>query len=341
MAFYAGLDVSDLTTAICVIDRRGARAFEVSVSTTPAAIASALKPYRRTLEKVGHESGSKAPWLQKELIKRKLPMVCLDARITHGSLAAQRNKTDKNDARALAQVLRSGWYTTAYVKSDEALRLRLLLTHRKTLKHKAVSIQHSIRVSLKVFGAQIDKKGDDLIVRLPSRSADPMVERLIAAMLRARAGLMTEIKAMDAMVAKITKGDSVCRRLMTVPGVGPLTALAFRAAVDDPQRFSSSRKVAAYFGLTPKRLQSGASDFSGRVSKMGDTSVRTALNDAAFAMLTVSRSKCALRSWGLRLRKKNGLAHARAAVARKLAVILHRLWVSGRNFNPNLSERPA
>jgi transposase len=331
--FYAGLDVSDKTTCVCVLGADGAVACEQSVETNPSAIARALSPYKRVLEKVGLESGSKAAWLHKELSKRRYPIVCMDARVAHGALSTQRNKTDKNDARGLAQVLRNGWYANAYVKSDEASRLRLLLIHRRVLKRKAVSLELALRGSVKPLGAVVEKKAGQLRLKQRPRRADPLVTSLAEAMVRARGALLREVEPLDEMVEKLAKKDPVCRRLMTIPGVGPVTALTYRAAVDDPHRFKSSRNVAAHFGLTPRRFQSGAMDITGHISKMGDKSVRSALYEAAIVMLTVSKSPCRLRQWGLRLRERKGVKPAAIAVARKLAVIMHRMWLTGCDFD--------
>jgi transposase len=332
-AFYAGLDVSDATTAVCIIDADGKVVAEDAVDTTPLAIARALAPYKRVLEKVGQESGSKGIWLHKELTKRRYPMVCMDARVAHGALSTQRNKTDKNDARGLAQVLRNGWYTPAHIKSEESYRLRLLLTHRRALKRKAISLELVLRGSVKPLGAVVEKAKGELTLKQRKRGADPLVALLADTMIRARTALLREVKRLDEMIVKMAKKDPVCRRLMTVPGVGPLTALTFRAAIDDPERFKSSRNVAAHFGLTPRRFQSGQMDIKGKISKMGDESVRTALYEAAMVLLCVSKSPCRLRQWGLRLKKLKGTKRAAIAVARKLAVIMHRMWLTGRDFD--------
>jgi transposase len=339
-AFYAGLDVSDKSTAICVIDNKGETQFEGSAETTPQAIAAALKPYARQLEKIGHEAGAKSPWLQKGLLKKRLPIVCLDPRVTSEFLHAQRNKTDKNDARGIAQILRTGWYTVAHVKSDEAFRAKLILAHRRTILRSAVSIETSLRMSMKLFGARIVKKGRVITVVQSTRRRDPELTRMSNIMLRVRTALLVEVTALNELVAKIAKGDAVCRRLMTMPGVGPITALTFKAAVDDPSRFRSSRSLAASFGLTPRRKQSGEKDISGHISHMGDQNVRTVLFEAAFTMLTVSRSKCPLRQWGLKLAKAKGTKFAAVATARKMAVIMHQMWIHGRDFDPSPAIPP-
>lgn len=333
-AFYAGLDVSDKTTAVCIVDAEGCVICEEAVDTTPTAIARALAPYKRVLKKVGHESGSRGPWLYKELLRRRYPVVCMDARHVHGALSTRQNKTDKNDARGLAHVLRNGWYTPAYIKSDEAFRLRLLLVHRRSLKRKAVAIDLSLRGSLKVFGAKLDKKSGKITPLNGRGRCDAFILSLAQSMLRARDALLSEVKRLDALVDKFVFNDRICRRLMTVPGVGPITALTFRAAIDDPHRFSSSRNVAAYFGLTPRRFQSGTIDVTGRISKIGDGSVRSALYEAAFVLLANSKSSSRLRQWGLGIQRAKGFKRAAVAVARKLAVTMHRMWVTETDFDP-------
>lgn len=339
--FYAGLDVADKTTAVCVINEAGAVVDETSVETTPPAIARALAPYKKVLGAVAQESGTKCGWIHKELSKRRFPMVCLDARIAHGALSTQRNKTDKNDARGLAQIVRNGWFTPAHVKSDESFRLRILLTHRRALRRKATSLELTLRGSVKPVGALIEKKGKILTLKRSTRGTDPLLELLADTMIRARSALMREVNKLDEMIVKLAAKDPVCRRLMTIPGVGPLTALTYRTAIDDPNRFKCSRNVAAHFGLTPRRYQSGKSDILGGISKMGDKSVRTALYEAAMSMLIKSKSQCRLRQWGLRLKRIKGNKPAAIAVARKLAVIMHRMWITERDFDTSAANGEA
>jgi transposase len=330
---HAGLDVADKTTAICVMEASGKIVLETSVTTEPKAIAAALKPYQRVLTSVGQETGTKSTWLHKELTRRRLPMICLDARHAKAALAAKPNKTDKNDARGLATLLCRGHFTTAHVKSDEALRIQLLLTIRKALQRKALDLQMSLHMTLKTFGVATEKKRRKLVgVTRTRRPVDAMLSRLCPIVLRTSDMMLTEVKALDKLVARLAADDPVCRRLMVLPGVGPITALTFRAAVDDPTRFQSSRMVAAYFGLTPRRYQSGQMDFRGGISKHGDPAVRTALYSAACVLLRLSKSQSALRSWGLELARRRGFKVAAVACARKLAVIMHRIWVTGEDF---------
>ena len=341
--YFAGLDVSDQTTAICLLDGRGKPVLETSVATTPAAIAGALKPYRRVLEIVGQEAGTKAAWLHKELTKRKFPVVCLDAYHTHAALAAQRNKTDKNDARGIANVLLRGAFSVSHVKSSDAQNVRLLLGHRRAMLRKAHDLRRSLITAAKLFGVELERRAGKLLLPRRGLSGDPMLEKVMRSIVRATDALEVEIKLLDEMVERLAERDRTCQRLMTVPGIGPLTALTFMAAVDDPRRFASSRNVAAYFGLTPRVFQSGQSSFSGRISRRGDRWVRSALFVSAMTLLINVRKECALRRWGLSLKERRGLKIAAIACARKLAVIMHRMWVTERDFqlSPDKPRDPA
>jgi transposase len=240
-------------------------------------------------------------------------------------LAGQRNKTDRNDALGIAQILRAGWYKTAHVKSDEAHRMRLLLGHRRALKRKAVDLENAVRHTLKAFGVRLHTVGRRQMGTAIAEATrhDPLLYDLSQAMLRARDALLAECDAMSLIIRRFADCDPICKRLMTAPGVGPMTALAFRAAVDDPERFRRSRTVAAHFGLTPAR---------GHISKRGDGEMRVLLYEASMALLTKTKAPSWLKAWGLRLAKKRGLKRACVAVARRLAAVLHRMWLDGTEF---------
>jgi len=137
------------------------------------------------------------------------------------------------------------------------------------------------------------------------------------------------------------RDDQACRRLMTVPGVGSIVALTYRATIDVPARFKRSRAVGAHLGLTPRTHQSGELDRTGRISKTGDGMARTALYEAAHVLLTRVKRACALRSWGLRLQKNRGHKRAVTAVARQLAVVMHRIWADGVDFNWGAQPKSA
>jgi len=335
MTHFAGLDVSTKTTAVCVITADGEVVLETSVATEPDAIAEVLRPYRRTLRKAGHETGSLAPWLHKGLQRLGVPIVCLEALHTRALLASQRNKTDQADALGIAQILRAGWFKSVHVKSDQAHRMRILLAHRRSLKRKALDLENALRHTLKAFGVKLHATGrKSMAAAIREATADdPLLARLSDGMLHARDVLLDEFERLSRMVTELAAGDEVCRRLMSVPGVGPVTALSFKAAVDDPSRFRRSRTLGAHFGLTPRRFQSGEVDISGHISKRGDGDVRTLLYEAAMSMLIRTRAHSALKSWGLKLAKSRGLKRACVALARRLASVLHHIWVDGSTFH--------
>lgn len=331
---FAGLDVGDKTTSICVLDGRGEIVLETTTDSTPAGICRSLRPFLRSLKVVGHEAGALSPWLHPELLRKRLPIACLDARKTRAALEAQRNKTDRNDALGIALLLSRGFDGFAYVKSREAHRLRALLTYRRIIKRKARDLERALRHSVKVFGGRLQKSGETITICRARKDADPFIDTLTAAILRARDALLHEAEELERMIVQITRADPVCRRLMSMPGIGPLTALSFKAAVDDPTRFPHSRLVASYFGLTPRTYQSGQSQRGGRISKFGDDGVRALLYEAAVVMLVHSKTKTALKTWGLKLAARKGRKLAAVACARKMAVIMHRMWVTGRDFDP-------
>ncbi|MBH5392259.1 IS110 family transposase [Bradyrhizobium diversitatis] len=332
MEFFCGLDVGMDETAICVVDDKGKVALEVAVVTDPDAIKAALTPYLGRLRRLGHEAGSLSPWLHPELLKLGLPAVCLETFHVRAALKAQRNKTDRTDALGLAHLMRTGWFRKAHIKSAACYRLRLLLTHRRNLKRKFVDLENAIRHSLKVFGIRLSHVGRGGFAQAVREAVagDALVSELIDAMLNARAALWKEYCRLHDLVVKLVAGHELCRRFMQIPGVGPVAALSFMTAVDDPSRFKRSRDVAAYFGLTSRRWQSGTSiDVQGRISKAGDADVRRALYEAASALLTRFKRKDKVKSWGLAIAKRTSHRKATVAVARKLAVIMHAMWVDG------------
>ena len=338
MAHFAGLDVGVDETAICVVDDAGSVLMQCAVPTEPEAIGKALAPFAATLKRVGHEAGALSPWLQPELKALGLPAVCLETRHARAIMSAQRNKTDATDALGLAHVVRTGWFKQAHVKSEGAYRLRLLLIQRRNLKRKFLDLENTVRHSLKSFGvklARVSRGRFDQAVR-DACAGDPLTSELMDCMLTARAALWREYLKLHDLVVRYVARDELCRRLMAIPGVGPVTALTFVTAIDDPSRFRRSRNVGAYFGLTSKRWQSGSSiDVQGRISKAGDPDVRTSLYEAASVMLTRYKGRSALKSWGEKIAKRS---HKKAvvAVARKLAVVMHAMWRDGTEY----AERP-
>lgn len=344
MEFFAGLDVSIEETAICVVGDDGKVVLETAVATEPALIAEALAPYAGRLRRAGHEAGSLSPWLHTGLLEIGVPAVCLETRHVRAALSAQRNKTDAADALGIAHIMRTGWFRQAHIKTESCYRIRLLLLQRRNLKRKFLDLENAIRHSLKVFGIRLGKVGRGSMEKAvrDAVAGDPMTAGLMDCMLRARAALWAEYLTLNKLVVQMAMRDELCRRFMAIPGVGPVTALSFSSAIDDPSRFRRSRDVAAYFGLTSKRWQSGTSiDVKGRISKAGDPDVRRALYEAASAMLTRFKGSDMIKSWGLKLAKSKSHAKARVAVARKLAVTMHAMWRDGTFYvgDPDASQQ--
>jgi transposase len=260
--------------------------------------------------------------------------VSIETRQAKAAMGAMPNKTDRNDARAIAQIMRTGWYRAVHVKSPTSRSWRALLTARRMVLNKLRDVENGLRALLREAGLKLGTPGRKHFAgRVRELTAsDPVLADLAEPLLTIVATMIRELARLTKRVFDIVRHEPVCRHLMTVPGVGPLTALAFRAAVDRPDRFRRSRDVGAHLGLTPRRYQSGQTDVQGRISRCGDELARTALYEAAHALLTRSRAWSTLRSWGMNVAKRRGMARARVAVARKLAVILHRMWIDGSAF---------
>lgn len=336
MDCFVGLDVSIDETAICVVNEAGKVMMTASVPTDPEAIAAALVPYQRQLRRVGHEAGALAPWLHPGLQEYGIPAICLETRHVRAAMSAQRNKTDANDALGIAHIMRTGWFRAAHIKTEACYRVRLLLIQRRNLKRKFLDLENTIRHSLKAFGVRLNKisrGGFDQAVR-DAVANDQLSTGLMDCMLRARAALWAEYINLHKLVIRIVASDELCRRFMAIPGVGPVTALTFASAIDDPHRFRRSRDVAAYFGLTSKRWQSGSSiDVQGRISKAGDPDVRHALYEAANCMLHRYKRSDRIKAWGMKLAKSKCSNKACVAIARKLAVVMHAMWTDGTCYD--------
>ncbi|WP_299085704.1 IS110 family transposase [uncultured Ruegeria sp.] len=335
MDYFVGLDVSLRSVAVCVIDAKGNRIFERSVACEVDDLVCCLGDVPAGECRVGFEAGAMSQLLFFGLQKAGFDVVCMEAHQVSAALSAMRNKTDKTDARGIANVLRSGWFNPVHVKSREAHAVRALLSSRKAVQRKCIDLANEVRGLLRVFGLclppRIDQASFDERVR-PLIEADPDLSQALLPLLDARAMLYSAYRELDRRVKRAASHDEVCMRFMAIPGVGPIAALTFRAVVDDPSRFTSSRTVAAHFGLTPRRYQSGEMDNPGRISKAGDRDVRSTLYAAANTMMMRSVAGSEIKSWGLRLMRRKGRRRAVVAVARKLAVIMHRMWADNTEF---------
>lgn len=335
MEYYAGLDVSLRSCAICVVDGKGTVRHERELPCEIGEIAGYLNALPVSIQRAGFESGTLSQHLFYGLKAEGFDVVCMEARQVSAALSAMRNKTDRNDARGIAQILRTGWFSPVHMKSREAHGVRALLSTRKALLNKTIDLANEVRGLLNIFGIRLPKTvkhgSFDGVVR-PMIEMDEVLAHAMLPLLDARLVLYQHFLELDRRVKRAASHDEVCMRLMTVPGVGPIAALTFKAAVDDPTRFKRSRTVAAHFGLTPRRYQSGEHDNPGRISKAGDRDVRATLYAAANALLMRTMAGSQIKSWGMRLMRTKGRRRAVVAVARKLAVLLHRMWADGTVF---------
>jgi transposase len=334
MGYFAGLDVSLEETAICIVDEAGHIVREARSASEPDALVAFFGACGLEMERVGLEACSLTAWLHAGLTEAGLAAICIETRQAKAAMGAMPNKTDRNDARGIAQIMRTGWYRAVHVKSPSCRSWRALLTARRMLVNKRRDVENGVRALLREAGLKVGTPSRrDFPARVRELTGDnPVLAEL-------GQSLLSVIEVIDKEVVRLTrraldevKAEPTCRRLMTVPGIGPLTALAFRATIDQPGRFRKSRDVGAHLGLTPRRYQSGQTDVQGRISRCGDELARTALYEAAHSLLIRSSKWSALRAWGLSVAKRLGMARARVAVARKLAVILHRMWADGSEF---------
>ena len=281
------------------------------------------------------ESGPFTPHLHRSLAAQDFPMVCMDARRTADAIKNRRIKTDKNDAQALAEMLRAGWFTAVHVKTADSHRIKTLLGARDQLVKVKRSLGNQVRGLLRPFGIRLPSRvGTKKFAEAAHQATqnDAIMHASIKALLEALVSIDAQVGRLDAELRELAGHSEVAWRLMSVPGIGPVTAMAYIAAIEDPNRFKRTRDIGAYLGLTAKRYQSGETDVRLGISKQGDSMARHYLYEAANVLLTTVKKRFALRSWGLQLMKKVGPKRARVAVARKLAVLMGRMWKDGTHF---------
>ena len=343
MPHYVGLDVSQKTTSICVVDEQGRRLWRGVCTTHPDPIATQVLRHAGRDAKIGIETGSMTPWLVHGLRAAGLDVACLDARRVKAALQMRLNKTDENDAEGLAQVMRTGWYRAVHVKSLDAHRARALLGARAQLVGMTTRLSNMIRGVLKTFGLlpgagrglRFDRKVEALL------EGTPDLEQIVRPLLATWRQLREQIAVFDKAVLQQVRADPVCRLLMTVPGIGALSSLAYVTTIEEPSRFARSRAVGAHLGLTPRRYQSGEIDRSGHISRCGDGLARTLMYEAAIVILHRVKRPLHLKAWAEAIEQRSGPGKARVALARKLAVLLHSVWRSGQPFRWPSQPMPA
>ena len=334
MAEYVALDVSLQSTSVHVVDEQGHCLWRGKCPTDIGALSGTIRRHAPEVERVGLETGMLATWLCHGLAEAGLPVVCMDARQAKAALSCRINKTDANDAEGLAQLLRTGFFRQVRVKSKGTMLVRTLLSARRQLVRTELDLANQIRGLLKVFGLLLPRGGGRVFeTTVRERLADHrQLATVILPLLQAWRAIREQVLALDRLAYAVAKRDTRCRLLLTAPGVGTITALAYVAAVERPGEFKNGRAVSAWVGLTPTRYQSGQIDVAGRISRQGDKHLRTYLYEAANTVLTRSRADTALKRWGLALKVRLGHRRAVVAVARKLAVILHAMWAKEEPF---------
>lgn len=333
MVEYVGFEVSKEETAFCVKDAAGKILARGKVATDPEALFEALREHCLCPARIVLETGTLSGWLARGLGGLGITVEVIDARQAHAVMKLQHNKTDANDAELLAEIARSGFCRPVAVKSETAQEGRVLLKARAHLVRQRRDTENAIRGLLASLGFRFPKGTGKLAGRVRAALENhPELSPAIEPLLSSVAALKGKIEGLDKAVMARAKDDPACRLLMTAPGVGLVTALAYVATIGDAERFASSRAVGAYVGLTSRRWQSGEMDYSGRISKHGDAMLRSLLFEAANSLLTVVRRAHPLKDWARRVRKRTSHKKACVALARKLAVILHRMLITGEAF---------
>lgn len=335
MSIYAGLDVSDKTTHVCVVDADGTVLRRDVVASDPEVLTKWLSRHCRDLARVVLETGPLSTFLYHGLIERAVPVECICARHAKGALSARINKSDVHDAEGLAQLARTGWFKRVHMKASATHIDRAALRIRAQLITTRIAMANQLRGLLKLFGLRLGqvttpaKRTERLAALYRQR---PDLEALFAPLVASMEVLERQLRASNRLLEGRAAADPVCARLMSVPGVGPITALTYAASIEDPRRFARSEDVGAYVGLVPRRTQSGERDSKGHISKAGDSMLRSALYEAANSILCRVKRPSAIQEWGKRIAETKGTRRARTAVARKLAVLLHSLWLNETEF---------
>jgi transposase len=334
MEHYAGIDVSLESASVCVVDGSGRIVREAKLASEPDALIAWFVALDMPLARIGLEAGPLSQWLYAAMAEAGLAVELLETRHVRDAFRAMPVKTDRNDARGIAQLMRLGWFRPVHCKSLAAQEVRALLTARKLLQGKLHDVERSLRGILRGFGLKVGKTTPRTFEGRIGELVDgqPTLAIIANALLSASAALARELRRLEKTVRLTARSCERTRLLMTTPGVGAIVGLTFVAAIDDPGRFRSSKQVGAHFGLTPRKYQSGETDVTGRISKIGDASVRTALYEAANIILTRPVKGSALKRWALAVARRAGPRKAKVALARKLAVVLHRMLADGTPF---------
>lgn len=344
MSNYIGLDVSLKTTSICIMNAKGKIMHEMCVKTCPKAIEDAILKTGLPIELIALECGGISHWLTKELKKMGLPVICIDARKMSAAISIRINKTDKNDAQEIANAVRTGYYKEIYQKQEYVMERQTLLTVRRNLINQRTQMINCIRGILNTQGNLTcgSSQNEDKFVENIQKHLKELCEDVrisINALISVFRVACEEVRKIDARIEIITRTDEDIQLLKTIPGVGAVTALTFKLEIDDASRFKTSRSVGAYIGMTPKQYSSGETVKQGKISKTGSSELRALLCQSALSMMYNTKTWCRPKVFGLKIRKKHGHNKALVALGRKLAVIMHRMLVDRKPFEPGNVEQ--
>jgi len=335
MDYYAGIDVSLECSSVAIVDATGKIVREGKVASDPAALIEWFASLGLKMVRIGLEAGPLSQWLYAAMKEAGLSVELLETRHVRNAFKTMAVKTDRKDARGIAELMRVGWFRPVHCKSMGAQETRVILNARTLVQSKLHDIEASLRGMLRGFGLKV---GPTTANRFGGRikelvSEHPTLQIVTESLLAVHEVLLREFKGFEKRVRIMARDDARAKLLMTTTGVGAVVSLTYASAIDDPGRFKKSKQVGAHFGLAQRKYQSGEIDITGRISKIGDKGVRTALYQSAHIILTKPVKASALKSWALRLAKRVGMKKAKVALARKLAVIMHRMLVDGTPFN--------
>lgn len=333
MNVFIGLDVSLASTAICVVTEHREVSIEATEASEPEALVRFAQELPYDVSRIGLEAGPLSQWLHKALTDAGLEVVLMETRQVKGALKAMPIKTDRRDAEGIARLLQMGWFRPVHCKSISSQETRALLSSRKTLKQAIANLELSVRGFLRNFGLKIGtvSKGNYEARIRELDDGNTMLEAAVDPILSARTVLREQLARQEKCIRDLAKDDGVCGLLMTMPGIGAVIALTVKSAIDDPDQFRSSKDVGPWVGLTPRRNQSGEKDVVGQISKARDIGLRTALYQAATVMLNRGRHNW-LTAWAMGVAKRRGKKRATIALARRIGIILHRMWRDGQSF---------
>ena len=333
MNVFIGLDVSLASTAICVLGPQGKIVEELQADSEPEALVHAVGSLPYSIDAIGLEAGPLSQWLSKGIEEAGFEVVLMETRLVKAALKAMPIKTDRRDAQGIARLLQMGWYRSVHRKSVSSQEIRAVLTARKSVQQAIINLELSMRGVLRNFGLKL---GHVTRIKYEARvrelvDQNDILSASALSLLRAREQLRAELASLDTKITGLARHDDVCRLMMTMPGVGPIVALTVRSAIDDPNRFARSKDVGPWAGLTPRRTQSGEMDIVGQITKAGDRGLRTALYQAAMILMHRGAPNW-LQSWALKVAHRRGAKRAIVALARRIGVILHRMWRDGTPF---------